>query len=273
VTEALGVMLNETHDPEYMMALGGMYYERKEFDLARKYYEMAAQCGYEQAHACLGYVFYYGRTGEPDYEKAFEHFTKSADQGNIQSAYKIADMYKNGYYVEKDYDKYVSIIEDLWNRLVEGGNIDNFLAPVPELATRLARIRTQQGDPDGEALQLYYKARSVLEERIEHSRFFGDFSIMKGIINDLYQLTPLDPERIEFYDLYEVLKRPCKVRFKYFGRPWELTCTIEDGASIIEFGGKYFRDIDDFMQHASASEGSLLCENLYRLTDFAAEWT
>ena len=31
--------------------------------------------------------------------------------GDMVAAYKVADMYKNGYYVEKDYEKYKLIIE------------------------------------------------------------------------------------------------------------------------------------------------------------------
>ena len=42
-TEALGLLIEETKNPRYMMGLGGFYYEEKRFDLALKYYEMAAE--------------------------------------------------------------------------------------------------------------------------------------------------------------------------------------------------------------------------------------
>lgn len=32
--EALEYLINETHDPDYMVELGGYYYEMKKFDLA-----------------------------------------------------------------------------------------------------------------------------------------------------------------------------------------------------------------------------------------------
>ena len=56
LTEALTLLIEETHDPEYMMNLGGIYYEDGQFDLALKYYEMAVGYDYNTANECLGYI-------------------------------------------------------------------------------------------------------------------------------------------------------------------------------------------------------------------------
>ena len=42
LTEALGFLIRETHEAGYMCELGGFYYEKRQFDLALKYYEMAS---------------------------------------------------------------------------------------------------------------------------------------------------------------------------------------------------------------------------------------
>ena len=84
----------ETNNPEYMVELGGWYYGQKQFDLAEDYYLMAAKLNYVDAYECLGYIYYYGRVGQPDYEKAFHYYKLASDQGNIVAAYKLADMYK-----------------------------------------------------------------------------------------------------------------------------------------------------------------------------------
>ena len=42
-TEALAFLIEETKDSDYMVELGAMYYEQRDFDLALKYYEMAAE--------------------------------------------------------------------------------------------------------------------------------------------------------------------------------------------------------------------------------------
>lgn len=71
-TEALSFIIESTKDPRVMMELGGWYYENRHFDLALKYYEMAAEYNNTEAYVCLGYIWYYGRTGEKDFEKAFK---------------------------------------------------------------------------------------------------------------------------------------------------------------------------------------------------------
>ena len=183
-TEALQFLIRETRESEYMVELGGMYYEQKQYDLALKYYEMAAE--YENLYAIsnLGYIWYYGRTGERNYEKAFYYFDKARQMGDMIAAYKVADMYKNGYYVEKDPDKYREIIGKLYRKLKDSRWPGD---PVPEVFTRLAAIRAEEGKTE-KALCLYDTAREVLSRRIQDHSFFGDRNIMKWMINDIYRL-------------------------------------------------------------------------------------
>ena len=154
LTEALAFLIEETHDPEYMMNLGGIYYEDQQFNLALKYYEMAAGYDYDVAYECLGYIWYYGRTGEVDYKKAYEYFSKAAEVGNVVASYKLADMYRDGKYVEMDYDKYCRTIESLYPRVKYSDWLND---PLPEISMRLARIRKEQGMTD-EAVELLLNA-------------------------------------------------------------------------------------------------------------------
>ena len=152
---ALDFLIQETNNPEYMVELGGWYYGQKQFDLAEDYYLMAAKLNYVDAYECLGYIYYYGRVGQPDYEKAFHYYKLASDQGNIVAAYKLADMYKNGYYVQKDYPKYVQIIKGLYP-LLQGAT--NTFDPVPEVYSRLAKIYVEEGNED-QAIQLLLIAK------------------------------------------------------------------------------------------------------------------
>ena len=85
---------------------GSLYYTgrigEQNYEKAVYYYDMAAKLGNRQAQENLGYCYYYGRTGAVDYKKAYHYFVKGALDGHLISLYKIGDMYKNGYYVEKD---------------------------------------------------------------------------------------------------------------------------------------------------------------------------
>lgn len=268
-TEALLFLIKETNDPRYMMELGGWYYDKRDFDLALKYYEMASLLHYPPANECLGYVWYYGRTGVKDYEKAFNYFKAGMDDGNLVAAYKIADMYKNGYYVEKDYDRYKQIIEDLYPKVC-GMKMTN--DPVPEVFTRLARIRSEEGRKD-EAIRLYLYSKDFLAQRIRYNPFWGNINIMLWLIDDLYKILEFNPQDFDFFDMHFLIKRPCKVTFKRGRKVYELEAVEEDGEVHIRFGDKWFRNREEFYRKAEI--GTSQATDIYdELTGFEVTgWT
>lgn len=86
---------------------GSLYYDgrlgEQDFNKAAYFYRKAAKLGDSNAVVNLGYIFYYGREGEVDYEKAFQCFSiGSVAYGSSIATYKLGDMFKNGYYVRKD---------------------------------------------------------------------------------------------------------------------------------------------------------------------------
>ena len=243
---ALEYLIKETNNPEYMVELGGWYYGQKQFDLAEEYYLMAAKLDYNNAYECLGYIYYYGRVGQPDYEKAFHYYKLASDQGNLVAAYKLADMYKNGYYVQKDYPKYVQIIKSLYP-LLQGAT--NTFDPVPEIYSRLAKIYVEEGNED-QAIQLLLIAKEFQSQRLIYSQFFGDLTIMKYIVNDLYSLIQFDPDYMDLFDLYYALQKPCKVAIEIFGEDHIIEAKYEDGLFFICMDDKNYEDVDQFFLKA-----------------------
>lgn len=260
-TEAMEFLISETKNPEYMMNLGGYYYEIRKFDLALKYYEMAESYDYAPAYECLGYIWYYGRTGERDYKKAFTYYSKAAEKGNLVCEYKLADMYKNGYYVPKDYEKYKSIIESLYPKIKD---TEQLFDPLPEIFTRLARIRAEEGRNE-DAIELYLTAKDFLAQRIHYNAYFGNLNIMKWLIQDLYKLIDFDSEEFDFFDLYYVLQSPAKLTFDYSGKTHTVESSMENNECVICFDGKWFRNIDDFFQKACIGGDKLtaVADDLY----------
>ena len=246
-TEAMNFLIEEEHNPGDMMFLGGYYYEIKRFDLALKYYEMAASFDYDPAYECLGYIWYYGRTGERDFKKAFEYFSRLMEKGDPVSTYKVADMYRNGYYVDKDQEKYEQIIEDLYPKVKDMRNVFD---PVPEVFTRLARIRKAQGR-DEDAADLYLYAKDFLAQRIKHNAFFGNLNIMKWLIDDLYEIIEFDEDYFDFFDMYYLLKSPHKISFVYNDREQKLESVMEGDECTVCFNGKWYHSRDDFFKDAS----------------------
>ena len=259
--EALTFLWEETKDPRLLLELGGWYYEKRRFDLALKYYEMAAEYKLPDAYNCLGYIWYYGRTGVKDYEKAFRYYSLAAESGNTEAAYKVADMYKNGYYVEKDYEKYKSIIRELYQKIESE---DRLFEPVPQILIRMARILTEEGQV-GEAVELYWHAKYFLAQRLQINAFFGDLNNMKWLIEELYQLIEFDRDDFDFYDLYELLRRPCQAVFQYNGKKHRVSAVEENGECVICFDDKWYRTRDDFFQNASIGNEKLtaIYDDLY----------
>lgn len=106
-----------------MLNLGSLYYMgragEKNYEKAVKYYTMADKHGERQATENLGYCYYYGRTGEKDYKKAFHYFVKGALDNHLNSLYKVGDMYRNGYYVEKDENEAFNIYTHCYKQMTE----------------------------------------------------------------------------------------------------------------------------------------------------------
>ena len=250
---ALEFLIKETNDPEYMVELGAWYYGQKQFDLAEEYYLMAAKLEYNDAYECLGYIYYYGRVGHPDYEKAFHYYKLASDKGNLVAAYKLADMYKNGYYVQKDYPRYVQIIKDLYSK-IQGAT--NTFDPVPEIYSRLAKIYVEEGNED-QAIQLLLIAKEFQSQRLIYSQFFGDLTIMKYIVNDLYSLIQFDPNYMDLFDLYYALQKPCKVAMEILGDDHIIEAKYEDGLFYICMDDKNYEDVDHFFQNAMIHNESL----------------
>lgn len=244
--EAMQLLIEETKNPHYMLGLGGHYYAQKKYDLALKYYEMAVEYDDVEAAICLGYIWYYGRTGQKDYKKAFECFSKGMEKGDITASYKVADMYRNGYYVEKDPVKYKAIIEDLYERVKDSTFLGD---PVADVCSRLGRIRMEEGKND-EAAELFLQAKWFLKQQLKINAFFGSLNVMEWLIADLYKVIELDEEDFDYFDLYELLKKPKKIRFRYNRRNYIVESLMEDGECVVKFGDKWFRTAKEFVEKA-----------------------
>ncbi len=260
--EKLQFLIDKTKDHHYAEYLGGIYYDKKMYDLALKYYELAETLGSKWAWNGLGYIWYYGRTGQVDYEKAFKYFTKTVkdksshrEYDKIEASFKLADMYKNGYYVEKNWDKYVEMIEDLYTQVK-----DQFYMPRPEVFTRLASIRTVQGRKE-EAAELYLTARNDLINRVANNRFFGDLNRIKWLVNDLYQLIEFDRTEFDLFDLYYLLQEEHIVTFELEDTEHVIESRKEENEMNIRLDEQWFRNIDDFFIKAVIDNESV--ESLY----------
>lgn len=137
----------------------------------------------------------------------------------------------------------------------------NVFDHVPEIYTRLANIYYKEGKKE-EAIALLLYAKDFLAQRMMYSDFFGNQTIMKLLVKDLYSWTEFDLDFMDLFDLYYILDYPSKLLITYFGKDYILDATdIHD----IQFNEKHYQDVDDFFERATIKEERIT--SLYRKID------
>lgn len=327
--------------------LGSYYIRKKEYDLAFKYFTMAATHDVPHGWVGLGYIWYYGYTGATDYENAYlcfdaaitsitgedardESFWEGLGEPNgarnyfmskldfatrfdcdnyINAVYKIADMYRMGHYVERDYRKYAYLIRSMSMLMLTVPDASDHF--VPEINLRLVDVILREDEeargvapddapdeemsPEGdthprpthaspeaveEALIALFMARGSIAGRLARTHFYGDFRIMKSIVARTRSLLPAVAPAWgqvmgglkDLYDLYAVLRTPCTVSFALEGVRHQVVSEQDGDGMAVCLDGKWFRSIDDFMQEATI-DGVPIPDVYNDCTDLAAEET
>lgn len=103
-----------------MNDLGALYYMGdivdQNYEKARQFYEMAIDHGCLQSIINLGYIYEYGRTGEPDCTRAYECYALAAALApSYEAVYKLGDMYSRGQSIKRDMRRAFA----LWQRSFE----------------------------------------------------------------------------------------------------------------------------------------------------------
>ena len=260
-TEAMDYLIRISKEPHAMLDLGGYYYGDKRFDLALKYYKMAAEYKLPYAYEGLGYIWYYGRTGKRDFEKAFNYYSLAKDAGILEAAVKVADMYKNGYYVEADYEKYKEIIRELYPKVSKAKYLNE---PLPEVYTRYARIRQEEGKVK-HAIWLLRKAKEFQAQRLKYNAFFGDINIMMWLIDHLYEMKRFNYRDFDFYDCFWLLNGPVEIRFRYGDMKLKITAEDSNGEFAIRWGDEVYPTREDLYAKARLDGYRLtnICDGFY----------
>ena len=256
--EAHYFLINKYHDPNDMHNLAFHYAEERNFGLYKKYLEMAADMNFFPAYEGLGYVWYYGQTGTVDYEKAFYYFSKGAESRDdclrIGCEYKIADMYHNGYFVEKNETKYRAMIERLYDEISHPEKLFSIVSPEflpdPGLSYRLAGIRAAEGRIK-EAVNLLNDAKFRFAEFLRSNpSWWGNIEEMESVIMLKHELSLEWDDSIDLYDLFWLSKDECTLSFVYNKVRFKIECIAENRNIVIRFNNKWYRTLQDFFEKA-----------------------
>ena len=246
--EALHYLCDVESDAGAMGYLGGLYYEAEKYPLAEKYYLLAYEHGDKGISSGLGFIYFYGRVGTPDYEKAFRYFSEAKELGDKEAAMKLADMYERGYGVEKNEKKYEEILRELWKELEDSYKLFD---PIPEIAHRLAYIDMQRGENE-EAKELLTRGRVYIVQRIRYSAFWGNFIVARRTEKLLGELGLIDVDFPRVFDLFYCLLTPSEYSLLYRGKHYEISSFEDEGKIRVKFGDEAYGSIEDFLRKAVA---------------------
>ena len=244
--EASSFLIDTENDADAMADLGGFYYEKEKYKLAEKYYLMADQAGNDWVADGLGFIYYYGRTGERDFIKAMHYFSISKARGNNEAAMKIADMYHNGYGVTKDEAKYKALLLEVYDKVKDTKML---FEVYPEVAHRLADILIQEGHA-AEALSMLEKGKSFITQRIRYSPFWGNFIVCRRTVHLLYQIVPFPKEDLDFFDLFYLFEKAHKVKLTYHGQQYLIESFFDEGQMRVKCGEKFYKSTENFLLNA-----------------------
>lgn len=139
------------NDTESMLKLGDMYFgegKNPDFGVQRsyreslKYYLRAGQAGDYLGYLYAGDIYYFNLLGDKngaDYASAFRCYSYAADHNDLESFWKLADMYWNGRFVDRDPGEAVYLIQSHFDAAFKKAFYDHDFFYIGPYLLRLAR--------------------------------------------------------------------------------------------------------------------------------------
>ena len=251
--EAMKILIDEAFWEDDIIAFSynlAMYYrDIKEFELEKKYLEKGLEYDDSLCKEELGIIWYYGLTGEQNFEKAYRCFSEGITP---RGQYMIADMYHYGQYVSRDEEKCREILETLFEHAEDERQDERFVTSTlfPEIALRLARLNLEEGTANGYDWNSLLDAKIILTRRQQETPFWGNIKTMRGILETLVEMREYDYGLIDLYDLLTFDKDEAVITFEYKSTPYPLKIFRNEDERIIDFNGKWFHGAEDFLEKA-----------------------
>ena len=134
---------------------------------------MAVDHGSLQSLVNLGYIYEYGRTGAPDFQKAYECYSLAAALApSFEAAYKLGDMYARGKAVDRDMHR----AHMLWERSLDlSQNVVERAQPAIRIAQLLVDPECERWGIDADplrALKLFQDAEVGLRIDIADGQYY-----------------------------------------------------------------------------------------------------
>ncbi|MCD8294043.1 MAG: hypothetical protein LUE27_02185 [Clostridia bacterium] len=243
--QALGAIMDYDPNPGYSKEIVGELWEK---DFA-KILEFAERYPYDPVFAkAAGDIELNGYIGRRNRKKAYEYYKFASERGYLAARLALAEMYRDGMCVEKDFDTYRSLVLSIYEEFISAGGACAMVCinyAIPEIA----KVYLEDGEPE--------KAGEALIQGLSSSMSLWPYGIpVNGtdakLADMLYKVYVMPEDKHEIADLLVLLKSPCSVLLTADGKEYGIEA-VQDGKDIlVKYDGKYFRDPVSFMNTAVA---------------------
>ena len=247
--------LASKNDISAMRECGSAMVYYKKYDLAKKYYDMVIELDKDSknalsestfAHVELGDLYKNNHISDNNYSLAFNHYVVAATYENELAKERIADMYKDGLHVSRDYNKYVEMITNLYNASLEEDKLDL------SLCQKMAEIKYSQKD---------YKACADI---VHHFVVGSGFSISDDIesiikIHKLkYKLGLISEKEFDIFSIDALINKYSEFSFKYRNKRYVIKHLKQGRRGLYEFMGNKYKTLIDFIIKAKIQDRTIL---------------
>lgn len=195
-------------------------------------------------YSVLGNLVSNGMLGMHDYNRAFAFYTDGERLGDLNCKLELALFHKSGlaYDIKIDLKKYMRLIKKLY----ENAKNDKDIKLLIRISNILSKEYLDMGK-EKDAFLVAQEGMKIIKKYIQY-QYYRDYENIRGIINTYYKIKGI--KNIDFFSLYEILKKPAKIRFTYDGYEHVLECICENNENYILFHGSKYKNIEEWYEKA-----------------------
>ena len=240
------------------------------YEVSKKYYNMVIELCRDAnnplsessfAHIGLGNLYKNNCIGNCSYELAYRHYLTASSYGNDLAKERIAEMYRDGLYVKKNFNLYVKIITELYNKNLTNDNFDL------SLCYKMAEIKYDQ--------KKYEECKKIVRKfelgsgfsSINYFFISTDVNSIIGIHEIKYKLGLVNEKEFDIFSIAALSKKHNQFSFRCHNKKHILKFDKFDNLSTYEFMGIKYKTLTEFVLKAKI-QGKTILEAMESFTNY-----
>ncbi len=230
---------------EYVLFLLDFYTGKKRYERTKELFEKNSKNPWLIER--MADIEYYGYLQPPNYQKAYELYRFGTTKGNLMAKLRLAQMYRDGIYVEQDTARYQKMVEECYTDFCAVASKE-FLPTIAIIVFELSLIEEMRGNLP-KSIEYLTELKETLEKAYETGADFDNFSMK--MLNRFYTLTSFNAQTMNVFDIAYVLQKPCVVQFQVKRTKYQVQSLYQNNRLVVLFQNRYYRNPQDFLNRAT----------------------